>query len=101
MPINCAIYRDKIVKIGDFSSVFFEKISIHKDFDERIMCSPGYDRNFFKSRLTVQIEAILKTWDGYCMRKFSCVMTGIRISSVMHLELYLSVYQYTPRLDSL
>jgi hypothetical protein len=47
MPINCAVYRDEIVRIGDFSSVFVEKISIHKDFDKRINCSPRYDRQFF------------------------------------------------------
>jgi len=40
-------YRDKIVKIGDFSSVFFKKTLIHKDFDEIIICSPQYNRRFF------------------------------------------------------
>jgi hypothetical protein len=31
-PINRALYRDKIAKSGDFLSVFFEKVVIHKDF---------------------------------------------------------------------
>ncbi len=40
-------YRDKIVKIGNFPSVFFKKTLIHKDFDEIIICSPQYNRRFF------------------------------------------------------
>jgi hypothetical protein len=44
---NERFYRDKIVKIGHFSSVFFKKTLIHKDFDEIIICSPQYNRRFF------------------------------------------------------